>query len=203
MSNPIVETALSLMQAEIKKYGLEVLQRYPNDLLVHDRAQLEIAAVPGAKIAWMVGHCHTHLVPLGVHPRENEHVAYLTKLASEDRFYGLTISRQGNVAINEVDRQGFIQLQGIPVPYVIQGGPDNFWLLRNGHRIGHCGITMTGGICARMAEAVITPVVGISQQDRVALQMWCDYGIREKAQTLFIRQTVTWADSVAVIPEVA
>lgn len=113
----MVETILTEMQSIVAKHGLNLMQTYPNDLLVHDRRMLEHFACNGASIAWMVGHCHTHIVNLGLHPDENEMVRYLTNLSSEDLFYLVKIFA-GDVAFKEVDRKGFSELATTPAQYI-------------------------------------------------------------------------------------
>ena len=118
MIKALVERIIEAAKAEIEKYALELLQRYPDDLLVHDRSALEIYAVGGARIGWMVGHSHTHLVPLGIHPGTNQEVTYLTNLANDDRFYEIVISSSGeNFTMKEITREDFAGLARTPVRY--------------------------------------------------------------------------------------
>lgn len=187
-----VNSAIALMKGEILRHKLELLQRYPRDLLVHDREMLVRAAVPGAKIAWMVGHCHTHLVVLGLHAEENGNVAYLTNLSNDDRFYLLEVSRDGKPTLKEVDRKEFAALSLTPVPYSREGDDRNFWLYRSGARIGHCSINMSWPQAGATAAAQITPVVGVSGGDHAALELWCSRACASLAQSLFVRQTVKW-----------
>jgi len=49
----IANKIIDAMLAEVARYKLELLQRYPNDLLVHDRISLERGAHAGAKFCWM------------------------------------------------------------------------------------------------------------------------------------------------------
>jgi len=98
MESTIVMTQMIInaMKTQINKYGLELLTGpYKNDLLVHDRAMLERYALPGFKIAWMVGVSHTHLFPLGINQEENDCVTYVTNLSSNDRFFVIDISQSG------------------------------------------------------------------------------------------------------------
>lgn len=194
----IVQSILERMQAVITIYRLAVLQRYPDDLLVHDKAMLEQMAVPGACIAWMVGHCHTHLVALGFHPVENLNVRYLTNLASEDRFFVLNIGQGHSIKMNELDRQQFAALSNTPVPYERRGNSANFWLYRQRSKLGQVAIEQFCTWQDRKCVATITPVAGISAHERAALAVWCSYAITELTGTLFARREIGWAEPIAI-----
>lgn len=156
-----VQSILDVMRAAISKYGLEVLQRYPDDLLVHDKAVLERVAVPGAKIAWMVGHCHTHLVSLGFHPKENLNVEHLTNFGSDDHFFVLSIGQGSHFKMVELDRKSFAALSRTAVPYERKGVASNFWLYRHTVKVGHVAIRQVGTGQEPKAKAVITSMNGI------------------------------------------
>lgn len=96
----VADSIIAAMKAEIENKNLELLKHHPNDLLVHDRKTLEDFAVPGAQIAWVVGHLHSHLAILGLTTRQNRMTSHLTNLAEEDRFYHLTM-RAGGFTMKE------------------------------------------------------------------------------------------------------
>jgi len=194
----IVRSILERMQAVITKYKLEVLQRYPDDLLIHDRMMLERFAVPGATIAWMVGHSHTHLAALGFHPVENLNVTYLSNLASEDRFCVLNIGQGHNIKMTELDRQQFAALSNTPVPYERRDDSSNFWLYRQRSKLGHVAIEQIGTWQDRKCVATITPVTGISSHERSSLGVWCSYAITEMTGTLFTRGEISWTEPIAI-----
>jgi hypothetical protein len=189
----MIEKILAAMQGLIAKHGLELMQRYPNDLLVIDREVLERNALPGVKIAWMVGHSHTHITVLGIHARENECVTYHTNLCNDDRFYLLSIGMD-SFSIKEQTREAYKALAHTRVSYEKQGDKSSFWLSRNKTRIGHVCLTSIGTFASPKESARITPIAGISKQDRAALEMWCAYAVREKANTLFVRSVVEWGE---------
>lgn len=191
----IVEELLQAMRQQIEKHGLELMSRYPNDLLVHDRFVLERMSAPGAIIAWMVGHCHTHIVPLGLHPQENDTVTYLTNLAEEDRFYRIRIQEKG-FTLTEVGRDAFGKLNATAVPYHREGVTGNFWLLRGKERLGHVRVDRAGGIQDLTYRVEITPVAGISRLDRSALEHWAGRAQVEAAHSLFVRGEILWAEPV-------
>lgn len=192
----LVQSILNALQAAIEKYGLKLLQRYPDDLLVYDKGMLERFAVPGAKIAWMVGHSHTHLVPLGLHPKENKNVTYMTNLGNDDKFFELNI-RNGSFSMNETKRENFSALSHTEVPFDRKGDASNFWLYRQTRKIGHIALESVGNYQERIIKAVITPVDGIASLERAALEMWCTHAIVEKAGTLFVHSEVSWAETAA------
>ena len=194
-SPDMVSSIMDAMQDAIRKYGLKLLERYPNDLLVHDKATLEEYAVPGAKIAWMVGHSHTHIAPLGLHADENETVTYLTNLANDDRFYIIKV-HPGRFTMGEINREQFAALKFTPVHYTRQGSVEGFWLIRGKERVGHIALQNVGTLHEPKVSATITPVAGINTFDRSALEKWCQKAVVEMAHTLFVRQEVTWAEPV-------
>ena len=106
----LVQKILTAMHSVIEKFELEVMLNFPDDLLVHDRNILKRIAVPGAKIAWMVGHTHTHMVALGFNSEENINVEYLTKPCNDDRFFLISIGRNDSFKMEEVSRTEFAKL---------------------------------------------------------------------------------------------
>ena len=197
MIKALAERIIEAAKTEIEKYSLELLQRYPNDLLVHDRAAFELYAVAGARIACVVGHCHTHLVPLGIHPGTNQEVSYLTNLANDDRFYEIVVSASGDdFSLKELSREGFADLVRTRVPYKREGGASAFWLVRDGSRVGYVMSESIGNACSPKYRGTITPVAGINEADKSALEMWCQKSIVEAAGTLFVRSEVEVAPAI-------
>lgn len=195
MSNEnLVNRLIDAMKQQIETYGLELLQRYPNDLLVHDRSVLERFATAGASIAWMVGHCHTHIVCLGLHQKENEMTAYLTNMGNDDRFYLIRIHTDDNFTFKEVDRKQFAALSNTPVSYSMDGVPEAFWLLRGNDRLGYCKVERTGTMQDLIHNVTITPVAGASALDIAALTMWSEKAAVKVAGSLFVRTVTTWAE---------
>lgn len=196
--NQLVDKIIHAMLDQVQKYGLELMQRYPNDLLVHDRAALEKHAVSGAKIAWMVGHSHTHLTVLGLHAKENERVKYLTNLSNDDRFYVIHIAGWEQFSLKEVFRKEFENLAHTAIPYARKGEATSFWLWRGKDRIGHITMEDVSTQAGRKFSAVISPVSGISQRDYSALNLWCQMSVVEAAHTLFVQYSTTWANPIAL-----
>jgi len=194
MTMNIIQSILNLMSAQIEKYGLELMQHYPNDLLVHDKAILERIAVPGAHFAWMVGNSHTHLVPLGLHAEETKMVEYLTNMASDDRFYECKISHGGDFSMKEIDRNAFAALSTTRIQYQSVGSKNGFWVMQGKQKVGYIDLKMVVESQHRHVKAVITPVAGISPLSKAALETWCSYGVIHLAGTFFIQSSLDWAE---------
>ncbi len=185
-----VDLILTAMLAQIELHGLALMQRYPNDLLLHDRAILERAAHPGAVLGWMVGHSHTHTIPLGLHVEENKYVTYLTNLSSEDRFYVLRVDEKSDFSLKEITREGFRALAVTPVAYHRNGTAQSFWIFKEDDKIGYCSIVSTGEFRARKFIATITLVDGVGALDIAALYTWVSYSVVEIAGTLFCKYEI-------------
>lgn len=188
----MVELILNEMKSLIAKHQLNLLQTYPNDLLVYDRENLERFAHCGATIAWVVGHNHTHIVNLGLHPEENDMVHCLTKLASTDHFYQIKIFAD-DVAFKEVDRDGFRALGPTPVPYTKIGGDDNFALFKIGLKVGQVQISAKGNYRDRVYNLKITAESSATKLDHAALHLWADKMAAHIAGSLFIKIQVEFA----------
>jgi hypothetical protein len=192
MNAVIVQKILNRMQSCIEQCGLKLMQHYPDDLLVHDKAMLSTVAVPGAKIAWVVGHMHTHIVPLGFNSGENKNVVGMINLSKEDRFFIIAVSHGEKFTMTEVPRAEFAALSKTPVAYTRAGEVNNFWLMRNKQKIGHIVIRIDGNANDQKATATITPVVGVDDHGIAALHIWASTSIVEYAHTLFIRSEAIW-----------
>ena len=194
----MIEAAIQLMLAEIERHGLQVIQRYPDDVLVHDRAVLEQFGHPGSTVAWMVGDLHSHIVPLGIHPLLNKTVTYLTDMASNDRFYTLEFSRSGTVVIKPIDRKVFAELSRASVPYTTKGTTTNFSLYRGTSRLGHCMLTDEGTCAAPLMLVTITPRHDIQLIDKSALEEWARQGVTQHTGSLFAKSKLHWNESVSL-----
>lgn len=188
--------AIQLMLDEIKKYGLELMTRYPNDLLVHDRKMLEMAAYPGAMVAWMVGHSHTHLVRLGIHAKENEMVSYLTNMSADDRFYLLTVNQEG-CKLKERTRDEFIALGRTPIAYKRLGTSESFTLYRKDVKVGHVVVHTKGSLMDRHYEVEVVKHTR-DKCDDAALHVWSEKAVVEIAHTLFARFETRWTEAEVV-----
>lgn len=189
IANKIIEAML----AHIEHHKLELLQHYPDDLLVHDRNMLSRSAHGGAKIGWVVGDCHTHLAKLGVHAKLNEHPTYLTALGAKDRFYVIDVSRSGeSFSMREVTRESFPSLAHTPIPYKQIGSASAFWLYKNDVRVGTVKIDRTGTYEKPVYDTKLSVMAGTSDGDKAALEDWAIQAAIEMAGTFFINPRFTW-----------
>ena len=189
IANEIIEAML----AEVARYKLELLQRYPNDLLVHDRNSLERGAHAGAKFCWMVGDSHTHLARLGVHETLNEYPTFLTNYCANDRFYVIDVARDGqSFTLKEVTRESFPSLSHTPIPYKRVGQANGFWLYKNGARVGTVSIVRTGTYEKPVYETALAAIAGTDEGDKSALEYWAMRASIEMAGTLFVNTQFTW-----------
>lgn len=182
----------------VEKYQLELLQRHPKDLLVHDRDLLEACAYPGMQIAWMVGHCHTHMFPLGLHPEQNIGVTWVTNWGNDDRFFVIEVLTAGDFSVKELDRKQFEALQHTPLQYVAEDPwcTTNFWLLKHGQQIGHVATDWEVAEAGRRVVVKLTPVAGCSELDRFALKLWGAKEASTKAHSLFTPRRYEWNPAV-------
>jgi hypothetical protein len=189
IANKIIEAML----AEVERYKLELLQRYPDDLLVYDRMALARNAHAGAKFCWMVGDSHTHLARLGVHPKLNEYPTFLTNYCANDRFYVIDIARNGeSFSLKEVTRESFPSLSHTTIPYKRVGQANSFWLYKNESRVGTVTITRTGTYEKPIYDTRLAVMAGTSQGDETVLEDWAMQSAVEMAGTLFINPRFTW-----------
>lgn len=193
----LVNQIIQSMQDIVAKHGLELMQRYPNDLLVHDKAYLMRMASPGAQFAWVVGDAHTHIVSLGMAQEENEMVNCLTKLANKDKFYTVKINTGNRAIFTELDRKAFEALASTPVRYSMScGDSSNFWLMNGKNAIGHIHVENVGTIQERKILGHVRPVEGISLLDTAALTHWVGRAITKTAGTLFVRSDTVWDETI-------
>lgn len=192
----MIQEIIAAMMQEIAKYKLEVLQRYPIDMEV-DKERLEKFAHPGVSIAWMVGDCHTHMAPLGIHQELNEYPKYLINLANNDRFYLLTIGTgQANFTLKEIARTDFPMLATTPIAYRRLGKDDAFWLYKNDSRVGSCVITREGTYENPLYKVALTPMSGISKLDKVSLLEWGQQAVAGICGSLLHHSHVEWQPSI-------
>jgi hypothetical protein len=193
----IADRIVDAMLAEVKKYGLELMERYPNDLMVHDLETLGRIAVPGAQLAWVCGDSHTHLVVLGVHEEQNSLIGAFLNMSSRDRFYRIKVGHSG-FRMEELSRDVFAALERTPLQYraVGQIKDGGVCLMRGNERIGAIGIESRGTFQDRWYQVTVQPDAGISAMDRGALDVWARRIPVEVAHTLFVRFNVEWVEPV-------
>lgn len=188
----IVEGVIKAMKQQIEKYGLELLQRYPDDLLVYDRSMLEQFITPGISIAWMVGNSHSHICPLGLHSAKNEEVTYHLNMSSDDRFFVIRFTNREEFQFKELDRKGYAALQNTRVPYQSTGSVTDYWLERGKERVGYVHLEPVGKLGSPAYDMQITPMASASEMDKRALQVWANHSAVAAAHTLFVRTNMIW-----------
>lgn len=192
-----VASIIQSMQDIIVKHGLALMQHYPNDLLVHDRANLMTMAFPGAQIAWVVGDMHTHIVNLGLSRNENEMVGCLTNMSGGDKFYLIKISSEQRAKFAELSRDDFEKLASTPVRYSMSCGDySDFWLMSGKSAIGHISVDVTGNYQERVFHGKVRPFEGITELDKVALHHWVGQAIIKTAGTLFVHSDTVWDEAI-------
>lgn len=198
-ANAVAAKIVDLLLGVIIDGGFELLQRYPKDLLVHDRAMLEAAAFPGAKIAWMCGHSHTHMYPLGLHPLSNEGVTWVTNMADDDRFFLIKVGHGEQFSLTEMNRKNFEALQHTPIVFKPEGqSVTDFWLTKHGKRIGYISTESTVGKNDRLIVVHLTPVAGITEHEKYVLELWGCNAASKKAGSLLTPRTFQWEPELLV-----
>lgn len=192
-----LDQVIQMMKDKIAAHGLQLLHNYPNDLLIHDRYIMEAALVPGVTLGWVVGHCHTHLIVLGVHPQENDMAPYLTRLSESDRYHTIALDGRSasGVAVTEISREAFAALANLDVPYHSNGPVESFELYRHTQMVGHIIVrrqVTDGG--TPVYRQTIEPTHRATDVDRVALRFWAEKAAVKAAHTLFCQTEVTWQE---------
>lgn len=176
---------ISAMQEVIKSHGLELMQRYPNDLLVHDRYTLEGLEGATCSIAWCVGHCHTHMVVLGMHPEENSMIECFQNLSSDDKFYKIILQGSEDFKLVELTKENFSVLKSIRVAYEKKGGKLEFVILKDGKPMFNVFIKQQGTFETRKFNISYQPLTSVTAFDKRAAEQWAYKSIASYIGTLF------------------
>lgn len=178
------------MLKQIAKHQFQVVQRYPRDLEC-DYRKLCAVAHPGAQIAWVVGHSHTHLVVLGLEAEQNELVESLVTLSSTDRYYLIKVGAS-EVSITERTRADFAQLVSTKIPYTSSGGNYAFTIRKEGHPLVDCAMERTGTYDRVLYKVKISQRTQITPLDRVAIEYWCHRAVATCSGSLFTKRDLMW-----------
>lgn len=193
MSTTRVTSIIDAMKSIIAIHGLELMQRYPNDLLVHDRRILENLDNTTCTIAWCVGHSHTHMSVMGIHPEENDMVNCYANLGSTDKYYKVVLSGKEDYKLTEMERSEFLKLASIRIPYSMKGSNWDFNLLKDQVSIARVSVEVAGPYMARIFNISYQPVVSLTDIDRRAVEKWAYKCIANQTGTLFCKVgTETW-----------
>jgi hypothetical protein len=188
----MIQEMIDAMQQEVVRHGFELMQRYPRDLLVHDRAILTQYAKPGAVIAWVIGHCHSQAVAVGIHEMEHSVLTTLAKQSRADQFYRLDCAADG-FELTAIARDEYLALSNTPIPYRATRNPKNFILSRNGFAVGHCQITPPDYRVSqdRIHTLELTPTRNASPLDLAALECYGRQALR-KIEDCFAHLEIVW-----------
>ncbi|MCE2722066.1 MAG: hypothetical protein LW865_02090 [Betaproteobacteria bacterium] len=165
----------------VNQNGFLLLQRYPDDLMVHDRAYLTRFARPGMVFAWCVGDSHSHLTIVGLTKSDTELVSALTGLGSKDRFFRIRCSADGAM-FDALSREEFARLATTPVPYQVKNTTDGIALWRDEELVGTALIrrlTPEPQCTNATYEAIIRPAAAVSEVELAALETATCLRIRE------------------------
>lgn len=200
MNKALVNNLIIAMEAQVKHHGLNLMNSYPNDLLIHDRNALNVIASPGARIGWMVGDRHTHLVSIGIHPEDNDMLPTLTNLCNSDKFYFIDINRMeaGGFLMKQVSRDDFKKPWNEKCNFSRSGEKFNFVVNHGKDVIGSVDIDIAGNMESRVFVCNVHPVSGITQLERTALHVWASKGVNHAAGTLFNRSELHWNEAKMV-----
>lgn len=179
------DVIIEQMQMLVEQNDLELMRRYAKDLVVGDYADLAGLNNSKAVLAWCVGHAHTHLVVLGVHPGENALVNAHIGLASEDKFYKLTLKQAGDFGLHEISRIEYAALGNTPVPFTMDGDKLNFTLFKAGAPLAHVNVKPIPCGDNHYYQIQYRPIRPLNEFDRRALQVWAHKNVASYAQSLF------------------
>jgi hypothetical protein len=189
----MIDQLIKTMVAEVKSNGLELLARYPDDLLVHDRRFLQEHLVEGVSIAWVVGHSHTHCALVGISDEQSDLIWHLSALSQDDVFYRIDI-KSGKATLKKLSRDQFTDLSKIKPAYTAVLNWD-FEVKRNGKRVGFVQIEPHGSYQTRTYECTVSPDPDATAKDVVALTVWAKRAIARQHGSLF------WSGNIVVKTE--
>lgn len=184
----MIDQLIDTMVEQVKIHGLELLSRYPNDLLVHDRAFLQDNLVEGLSIAWVVGHSHTHCALVGISEEQSDLIWHLSALSEDDIFYRIDIKR-GQAKLKQLSRAEFSDLSKIKPAYTAVFDW-RFEVKRNGKRVGFVEIEPHGTYDSRAYEATIKPDADATAKDIIGLKVMTKRGIARQHGSLFWRGNI-------------
>lgn len=196
MKDASIDSLINAMLEQINLHKLELMQHYPNDLLVHDRAILSFLAVPGMQFGWVVGDRHTHIVAIGLHPEETDMLNGLTFLSNNDKFYFISIKKDepNGFKLMNVTREEFTRPAALPCEYQRNGDNWSFTVSAKEKVIGSVQIDVAGNYSDRSYICQVFPRPDLSQLEVSALRVWANKGVSKAAGTLFCKGEIIWND---------
>ncbi|WP_138519216.1 hypothetical protein [Limnobacter alexandrii] len=181
----MIDQLIDKMVDLVKQKGLELMSRYPADLLVHDRRFLQENLVEGVTIAWVVGNSHTHCALVGISEEQSDLIWHLSSLNESDVYCRIDV-RNGKAAVKELSRQQFTDLSKIKPAYSARF--DWQFDVRHGNDcVGHVRIEPKGSLENRAYDITVFPESNASAKDLVGLQQMAKRGAARQHGSLFWR----------------
>lgn len=120
MKNTALNPVTLLLIDTIHKHDLSLLDRYPDDIFVSDNDLLNRFGADDFHLAWCVGHSHSHLYPVGMHPHLSELITNCLGLSSKDLFFEI-VRKKNVVTIQRLLPSDFALLSKAVIPFEFKG----------------------------------------------------------------------------------
>lgn len=185
---------IAAMISLVQSHGFQLMQTYPNDLLIHDRRVLEKFEGHSGVLAWCLGDTHTHMCALGIHPDENIAVTYYLNLGSRDRFYKIVLNGSEDFKIVEQTPEQFRNLQQTKISYTKAGDDLSFTCSYKDTPIAQCHITIHGSFRERNYVAQMKALKPLSIVDKMSVEYFAYHAIRNYSGTLFFKADSLWEE---------
>lgn len=190
---------IAAMTSLVQSHGFQLMETYPNDLLIHDRHVLEQFEGHSGILGWCLGDTHTHICTLGIHPDENEAVSHLLNLGSKDRFYKIVLNGSEDFKIVEQTPEQFSNLKHIPIPYTCSGYELSFTCSYKEAPIAQCNIAILGSFQNRAYVAHLKALKPLSIVEKMAVEYFAYHAIRKYSGTLFFKAESQWENFLSDI----
>jgi hypothetical protein len=139
---PVVQKLLDI----IKHHKLEVMEHYPNDVLVCDAEMLEKAWFPGARIAWAASTSSTQLIVLNTGSKSTrEMLQAIGSYSMSYKVWYLLSNVGGKVVAKELTAEQFATLEDDSTLTTKQIERGRYQILENGAPVA--GVTCTYQKC--------------------------------------------------------
>lgn len=190
---------IAAMISLVHSHGFQLMETYPNDLLIHDRNVLEKYEGHSGILGWCLGDTHTHICTLGIHPNENEAVSHLLNLGSKDLFYKIVLNGSEDFKIVEQTPEQFKNLMHIPIPYTCFGSELSFHCSYKEAPIVQCIIEIKGSFRDRMYVAHLKALKPLSIVEKMAAEYFAYHAIRTHSGTIFFKAESHWENFLSDI----
>lgn len=189
--NTCAQQAIDAMRSIVSRHSIEITKHYPEDLEC-DADHLSKRCCPGLSFGWCIGHYHSHLVLLGLHPSASDTLS-LSRLSSEDLYWHFTFSGTGRMRVRQLSRETFGQLgRNTPIPYRSRALNAQTFALQNDNKsVAEITLRSVGSVCRPVVDASIVHLPNASEKDSVAAVVWAHREAARLVGTLFVRTNVT------------